>query len=459
MTFFAEFYDGFPASYPTCRLTFRSIRLNNKKMKTYYLSTILLLALISIMTTGCEDDRCTRTEEYMTYEAVYKRIEEMRVPATFTGSRSLFTPGKIFYYKGFLLVNEMHKGIHVIDNQNPESPVNMGFIEIPGNLDMAVNNDILYVDSYLDLVAIDITNPLAPVEVNRVNDVFQSFYSFDEQLGYLVEWVPTDITRTIDCNDFNFGNRMFFEGDFLLMSDGFAETGIRGFNSNASISTSVVTGGSMARFTVADDHLYTIDGSEIKVFDVTQTMPSLKKEITLQWGIETLFPMADALFVGSNSGMIIYDITDPASPEYLSTFSHATACDPVFVSDDKAYVTLRDGTPCQGFVNQLDVVDVSNLSNPSLIRSYPMQNPHGLSVIDETLYLCEGSFGLKTFDVLNVNQILQNLQDHVTGFYAYDVIVLPPGDHVMVVGQNGLYQFDATDRTDLRQISVITIEN
>ncbi len=347
----------------------------------------------------------------------------------------------------------------MIDNKNPESPVNMGFIEIPGNLDMAVNNDILYVDSYLDLVAIDITNPLSPVEVNRVNDVFQSFYSFDDQLGYLVEYVPTDITRTIDCNDFNFGNPIFFEGDFLLMSDGFAETGIRGFNSSASISTSVVTGGSMARFTVADDHLYTIDGAEIKVFDVTQTLPSLKKEITTAWGIETLFPMADALFVGSNSGLIIYDITDPASPEYLSTFSHATACDPVFVSDDKAYVTLRDGTPCRGFVNQLDVVDVSNLSNPSLIRSYPMQNPHGLSVIDETLYLCEGSFGLKTFDVSNVNQIAQNLQDHITGFFAYDVIVLPPGDHVMVVGQNGLYQFDATDRTDLKQISVITIEN
>jgi hypothetical protein len=429
-------------------------------MKSHYLSTFLLLALISILATGCEDDRCTRSEEYMTYEPVYKRIDEMRVPATFSGSRSLSAPGKIFYYKGFLLVNEMHKGIHVIDNKNPESPVNVGFIEIPGNLDMAVNNDILYVDSYLDLVAIDITNPLAPVEVNRVNDVFQSFYSFVDQLGYLVEYAPTNIVRTIDCSDFNFGNPIFIEDDFLLMSsDAFAPTGIRNFNSNASISTSVVTGGSMARFTVADNHLYTIDGAEIKVFDVGQPLPSLKKEITVEWGIETLFPMADALFVGSNAGMIIYDITDPASPEYLSTFSHATACDPVIVSDDIAYVTLRDGNQCRGFVNQLDVVDVSNLSNPSLIRSYPMQNPHGLSVIDETLYLCEGSFGLKTFDISNVNQIAQNLQDHISGFYAYDVIVLPPGDHVMVVGQNGLYQFDATDRTDLRQISVINIEN
>ena len=214
----------------------------------------------------------------------------------------------------------------------------------------------------------------------------------------------------------------------------------------------------MARFTVADKHLYTIDGSEIKIFDVEQPLPVFKSEISQNWGIETLFPMAGALFIGSNSGLIIYDISNPEAPEYMSTFSHATACDPVVVEGDLAYVTLRDGNLCQGFVNQLDVVNVSNLSNPSLVRSFPMDNPHGLSVINEELYLCEGASGLKTFDVSNTQQILQNLKDHVTGFFAYDVIVLP-GDHVIVVGKDGLYQFDASDITDLKQLSVLTIGN
>jgi len=310
-------------------------------------------------------------------------------------------------------------------------------------------------------VAIDISTPESPVEVNRSQDVFQSFYSYNDQLGYLVEYVPTNVTRTIDCNDNNWGNPIWFEGDFLMAESGAFDAGPGGrlLSSNSSISSSVVAGGSMARFTVADDHLYAIDGGEIKIFDVAQAAPSLKNEITVTWGIETLFPMAGSLFIGSNSGMIIYDISNPESPQYLSTFSHATACDPVIVDGTTAYVTLRDGNECQGFVNQLDVVNVSNQSNPTLIRSYPMDNPHGLSVVDETLYLCEGSFGLKTFDVTNKNQIAQNLLDHVTGFFAYDVIVLPPGDHVMVVGQNGLYQFDATDRSDLKQLSMISIGN
>ncbi len=427
-------------------------------MKSLFPFSILGVLLISMLAASCEQDKCTRTEEYIAYEPVYKKIEEMRIPAAYVSSKELISPGKIFYYKGYLLVNEMHEGIHVIDNRNPEAPVNMGFIELPGNLDMAVNNDILYADSYLDLVAIDITNPIAPVELNRVQDVFQSFYTLDAAQGYLVEYIPTPTTVTINCEDLNWGRGTWFEGD-LFMASADASFGNKFGSANSSISSSVVTGGSMARFTVADDYLYTIDGGEIKVFDVTQALPSLKNEVSVQWGIETLFPLAGSLFIGSNSGLLIYDITNPEAPAYISTFSHASACDPVVVQNDIAYVTLRDGTECLGFVNQLDVVDVSDLHHPSLIRSYAMDNPHGLSVLEQTLYLCEGTFGLKTFDITNSNAIAQNLLDHVTDFSAYDVIVLPPGDHVMVVGKNGLYQFDATDRSDLKQLSVISIGN
>ncbi len=425
-------------------------------MKYQMISAFLMLLLVSVIVTSCEQDKCTRTEEYVAYEPVYKRIDEMRVPVTYDAARALTVPGKIFYYKGYLLINEQNEGVHVIDNRQPESPQNIGFINIPGSLDMAVHNDVLYVDSYLDLVAIDIANPTSPSEVSRVEDVFQNFYSYTDQAGYLVEYKPMDIRRTIDCSNPNWGNTIWFEGDVMMAIDGnFGNT--NWLSSTASVNSGVVTGGSMARFTAADDYLYTIDGAEVKVFSVAQTQPVLKNEVTMQWGIETLFPMGGNLFIGSNSGLLIYDISNPEQPTYVSTFAHATACDPVVVSGNTAYVTLRDGTECLGFINQLDVVDVSNLSNPSLIRSYPMSNPHGLSVVDQTLYLCEGTFGLKIFDVSNPKTISANLQSHVTGFEAFDVIALPQGDHVMVVGRNGLYQFDATDRSDLRQLSVISI--
>ncbi len=424
-------------------------------MKSIVQFSVMMLITASLLITGCENDRCIRTEDYIAFEPVYKRIDEMRKPASFGPARDLISPGKIFYYKGYLLINERHEGIHVINNSDPANPTKVGFLEVLGCIDMAVHQDILYVDSYLDLVGINILNPTSPAEVNRIQDVFQSFYSYSEELGYLVEYIPTETRRTIDCNNRNWGNIFWREGDMILLSSDAA--GGAQFGSSGSVSSTIVTGGSMARFTVASDHLYTIDGGEVKVFDVTQALPVLRNKIVMEWGIETLFPMAGTLFVGSNSGLLIYDISDPASPAYRSTFSHATACDPVVVSGNTAYVTLRDGNQCFGFINQLDVIDVSNLWNPKLIRTYPMNNPHGLSVVGETLYLCEGLFGLKTFDVSDPKKIGDRLLDHARGFGAYDVIVLPPGDHVMVIGNDGLYQFDATDRSDLKSLSVIPI--
>jgi hypothetical protein len=425
-------------------------------MKSILSISCLFLLLVAITTTGCEQDECTRAERFVQYEPVYKRIDEMRIPMAVEAPRVLTAPGKIFYYNGYLLINELNQGIHVIDNREPANPQKIAFLNIPGNIDMAINNKTLYVDSYLDLVAIDLTNITAPAEVSRITDVFQSFYSFSDELGYLVEYKATPIEQTIDCSNNNWGRGWWVTDDLVLLSSDASFGGAVSENAS-SVNTSVVVGGSMARFTVAKNHLYTIDGGEVKVFNVSQVEPSLRNEVQMQWGIETLFPLAGTLFVGSNSGLLIYDITNPESPEYRSTFSHATSCDPVFVTETTAYVTLRSGTPCEGFTNQLDVIDVGDITAPKLLASYPMDNPHGLSLMGDILYLCEGEFGFKTFDVTDVNNIDQHMLDHYTTFDAYDVIVLPPGDLAIVIGKEGLVQLDATNKQNLSAISYIEI--
>jgi len=215
----------------------------------------------------------------------------------------------------------------------------------------------------------------------------------------------------------------------------------------------------MARFALYNNFLYTVGQSDMQLFNIEDAaQPVARNRINLGWGIETIFPYKDKLFIGSQTGMHIYDNANPANPVRLSTFQHARVCDPVVVHDNIAYVTLRNGTQCGGFINQLDVIDISSLTNPRLIKSYPMQNPHGLGVDFPNLFICEGKDGLKSLDARSALDVKQ--LEHITGMNAYDVIPLgrfAGTETLLMVGQDGLYQFDYSNPAKLRQISKLTV--
>ncbi|MDL5051552.1 hypothetical protein QQ054_36720 [Oscillatoria amoena NRMC-F 0135] len=65
---------------------------------------------------------------------------EMRDP------QEVSNPGKIYVYGKYLLVNERNIGFHVFDNEDPASPVNIAFVYIPNNFDVAIQNNKLYAD-------------------------------------------------------------------------------------------------------------------------------------------------------------------------------------------------------------------------------------------------------------------------------------------------------------------------
>jgi len=75
-------------------------------------------------------------------------------------------------YKNYIFANEPNQGLHIIDNRIPTSPVEVGFIAIPGNQEVAIKEDALYADSYVDLVTLDISDINNIVEVSREEDIF-----------------------------------------------------------------------------------------------------------------------------------------------------------------------------------------------------------------------------------------------------------------------------------------------
>ncbi|MDQ3279759.1 MAG: hypothetical protein M3Q06_15640, partial [Bacteroidota bacterium] len=117
-------------------------------------------------------------------------------------------------------------------------------------------------------------------------------------------------------------------------------------------------------------------------------------------------------------------------------------------------VTLRSGTTCNGTINQLDVLDVRNLSAPVLKRTVGLLNPHGLSKEGNKLFICDGTGGLKLFDVTNPET--PKLVQQVTGLETLDVIAF--GGRAIVVAKDGLYQFNYTNDNSITQLSKLAIQ-
>ncbi|MGG7666069.1 LVIVD repeat-containing protein [Dyadobacter sp. BHUBP1] len=420
---------------------------------------LLLLCVVAWLCWSC-NDQCKETRVVRRFHNATYSLLELRTQVKAESPRALVQPGKMYVKGKYLYVNEIKKGIHIIDNGNPASPKFVTFINIPGNGDIAVRDNILYADSYSDLVSIDITDPAAPKEVGRVKNVFKTgtfdggSWSLNETIGAIsdqdVEWVTE--TVTVNCED-NISPSSWW-GGWLLTDRAFLSSA-----SSASPQSSGSTsgqGGSMARFALDRNFLYAVGQSQMHLFKIDKpSQPIDFKTVDLGWGIETIFPYDNKLFIGSSSGMFIYDNIDPAEPKKLSMFQHGRACDPVVVHEGVAYVTLRTGTACGGGQNQLDLVDVSNPSTPQLIKSYQMESPHGLSVDFPTLFLCEGEQGLKVFDVSDRFSVDKNQLAHFKDMHAYDVISL--GKTLLLIGEDGFYQYDSSNPKDLRLLSKIPV--
>jgi hypothetical protein len=214
----------------------------------------------------------------------------------------------------------------------------------------------------------------------------------------------------------------------------------------------------MARFTLMDGHLFAVDESTLRVFDVLNPAePKFLKPIELGWGIETIFPFDQKLFIGSNRGMHIYDASTPSAPTRLAVYEHVLSCDPVVVNEEYAFVTLRSGNFCVNGVNELHVIDIKNPSQPKLKKAYPMLNPHGLGLAENYLYVAEGKHGLKSFNASDVLNIDKNQLEFLQSMKSVDLI--PGPKSLIVIGPDGVCQYDYSNPAKLKKLSCIQVSN
>jgi hypothetical protein len=390
---------------------------------------VLCLAIFS-----CNNDK-------VEYEMVTVATPEILSKADFRTSVEVLGPqnideaGKIYAYSNYIFVNDKFQGVHIIDNTNPEIPQAIAYIKIPGNVDISIKNNFLYADSSVDLLVFNISDINSVQLVERLEDVF-SVYDYQ---------IPIE-AQEINWNNFDFNNQVIVGWSVTHerreisnnTDDIWLETG--GFDT--ANSGDVGVGGSLARFQIVDDYLYTVGSYEMAIFNITNLeQPVLANTQYSGWNIETMFQADGYLYLGATNGMYIYSLENPSSPEFISEFTHWEGCDPVVVDGDYAYLTLRGGNVCGQMESVLEVIDISNKSYPELVATYTLENPYGLGLKDNLLFVCDGTAGLKVFD--RTNPIELTLISSFEDIHAKDVI--PLEEVLLMIGDEVLYQYEYTE--------------
>ncbi|MFV9552498.1 LVIVD repeat-containing protein [Algibacter sp. PT7-4] len=394
------------------------------KLKYFFLALVFMASI-----------SCNKNDD-ADYEFVQVATPQLMSKSAFRSSvkinapKTIEEPGKIYVYQDYIFVGDKDSGIHIIDNTNPEIPKTIAFIEIPGNEDISVKDNFLYADSATDLVVFNISDINNVTFVERLEDVFSvydyaipveaetvEYGNFDRDEEIIVGWtVSTERRKKSNTN--------------LALDDGFVPI------SNAESVTGV--GGSLARFQIVENYLYAVGNYEMTIFNIQNlSEPVIEGTQYAGWNIETMFQADGYLYLGSTNGMYIYNLVNPSAPEYVSEFTHWEGCDPVVVNGNYAYLTLRGGNLCGQLESVLEVIDISDKANPTLATRYNLENPYGLGIKSNMLYVCDGVAGLKLFEIetpkdLKLVNTLKNIQ-------AKDVI--PLEDKLIMIGGNTIYQY------------------
>ena len=414
---------------------------------------LFLFVALAGLFASCER-KYSETVTYQVNEPVYMTAEAFKNSVAVTDEQHAVSGGgKICFYDGYLYISESGSGIHIIDNRNPSNPHAIGFIKLLGNADLAIRNNLLYADAFTNLLWFDISNPAKPKMKGILENVFPEAlppidnnfgYDYDEvhsaeakSKGVIVGWKLAKKTKEMDVH---YPTRWDGTEYYVLADGGAPNKSVTGVN------------GSMSRFGLYKDYLYAVINYQMSVFDLSGETPAKAVEnLNIGWNVETIFSYKENLFFGTPNGLLIYSVANPLAPQYCSFINHVYGCDPVVVENDLAYVTVRAGNACGQNNNILFVVDVRNVYSPQEIASYDMTNPKGLGIDNSTLFLCDD--GLKIFKADNPKTITSNQLAHYKGMDGFDVI--PFNNVLMMIAEDGLYQYDYTDLENITELGAL----
>ena len=416
---------------------------------------LLVLGACLLALGACEKDSCTDRWTQEVWAPVTLDRETVHDSIALLPARELCVGSGLYAYGDYLFANLPREGYHLLDNRDPANPTPVAFLRVPGATHMAFVDGRLVSDSYADLLVLDFDGQRLELLSHHPN-----FLLHDNQLG------PDDPGETVigyELREMEFEQSC--DGGLTGRWGGCAFCDVRTLEATSFDvgrggglgSPSVNTSGSLSRIAFAGQHVYVLGETQLATYRLDGGELVNTNNQQPGWGLETATVRAGFLYLGSMTGMHIYDLADPAVPRFRSRYQHFTACDPVAVEGDRAVVTLRSGTRCGGAAENVAIVlDISDRDNPRELQTLAMNNPRGVALHQGSLYVCDGPNGLRVYD----------FDDGAIGLRARegqgddsrettDVAVLPypTGTVVLTIGPDHLTQYRREGVAEVSRLS------
>ena len=171
----------------------------------------LLFIILTSSFTSCLESRFEEPDFFIDGMKPVYAIDDTWKIIKSEGPREVQNLGRIYIKDHLLFLVDNSLGVHVIDNTDPDYPISLFFIVIPGCMDISIKNQILYADNYRDLVSIDISDLNNVSVVERLTDFYAQgqtyfpenysgyFECVDDHAGIVLGWEFAELMNP-KCN-------------------------------------------------------------------------------------------------------------------------------------------------------------------------------------------------------------------------------------------------------------------
>lgn len=130
------------------------------------------------------------------FKPLYLTRTQLENSVLIKNPKSSIKAGKIYIKDDLMFVNDVNRGFQVYDYSNPENPIAISYINFPGATDMAIRNNIIYVNQAVDLVSVsyNVSNNSILV-TNRIRNSFpqkispQGFEGNGTENKIIIDWI------------------------------------------------------------------------------------------------------------------------------------------------------------------------------------------------------------------------------------------------------------------------------